>query len=261
MISKLFSFRAKNAASDARVPDGQRIYAIGDIHGRDDLLKGLLAQIRQDDARRGGAPGELIFLGDLMDRGPDSATVIDRLMTLCEDQRGIRLLLGNHEEVFLAALRGEEKALRGFIRMGGRETMLSYGITPEAYDAADYAELAALLRAAVPTAHRSFIESFEDMVVAGDYVFVHAGIRPGVALEEQHPSDLRWIREDFLRAKAPFGKVVVHGHTIAKEVVELPHRIGIDTGAYRFGTLTAMGFEESDRWLIQEHHACAPIGA
>jgi serine/threonine protein phosphatase 1 len=261
MISKLFSFRAKGAASATRVPDGRRIYAIGDIHGRDDLLEGLLEQVRQDDARRGGALGELIFLGDLMDRGPDSAKVVDRLIALRKERPGTRFLLGNHEEVFLAALGGEEKALRGFIRMGGRETILSYGITPEAYSAADYAELTALFQAAVPPGHRSFIESFEDMIVAGDYVFVHAGIRPGVALEDQRTSDLRWIREDFLRAKAPFEKVVVHGHTIERDVAELPHRIGIDTGAYRFGTLTAMGFERSERWLLQEHRACEPIAA
>ena len=178
--------------------------------------------------------------------------MIDRLIALKAERPGVRILLGNHEEVFLGALAGEAKALRLFNRIGGEETILSYGVDAQAYAQADFNELHRLLVEAVPAAHREFLESCEDMVVAGDYVFVHAGIRPGIALAEQRPSDLRWIREEFLRSRAPLEKRVVHGHTISEEVVELPHRVGIDTGAYRSGILTAMGFEAEKSWILQE---------
>ena len=249
MLRKLFR---RPAAAPATIPKGRRIYAIGDIHGRLDLLDGLLAQIERDEAARGGPRGELILLGDLVDRGPQSAGVIDRLIALRDERPDTRLLTGNHEEVFLGALAGDERFLRLFNRIGGAETMESYGVSPEAYAAADFDELARMLEHIVPTAHHAFLQSFEDMVIAGDYVFVHAGIRPGVALAEQQPSDLRWIRNDFLGARGPFEKRVVHGHTIFDEVVDLPHRIGLDTGAYRSGILTAMGFEGGERWTLQQ---------
>lgn len=253
MIAKLFSRHRKRVASATAVPEGRRIYAIGDIHGRLDLLEALLERIRCDEMMRGGSRGDLIFLGDLIDRGPDSAGVVARLIALREERPTTRFLLGNHEEVFLAALDGDVKRLRLFHRIGGRETILSYGITPEAYAEADFERLAGMVQAAVPLSHRTFLESFEDMIVEGDYVFVHAGIRPGVALDAQRPSDLRWIREEFLSGQGIPGKAVVHGHTVFDEVVDLPDRIGIDTGAFRpRGALTAMGFEGPNRWILQE---------
>ena len=256
MISKLLR-RSRSAARPLAIPDGRRLYAIGDIHGRRDLLDELLAQIARDEAARGGPPGELVFLGDLVDRGPDSAGVVDRLIALALARPGTRFLQGNHEEVFLAALAGDAKALRMFVRIGGAETVQSYGVPADVYAAADYDELAALMVEAVPPAHRDFLASFDTMVVAGDYVFVHAGIRPGVALADQQDADLRWIRDSFLDARGPFEKRVVYGHTIVDEVVELPHRIGIDTGAYRTGVLTAMGFEGHQRWLLQTREPAA----
>jgi serine/threonine protein phosphatase 1 len=260
MLTKLL-FRRQKTSIPAGIPDGRRVYAIGDIHGRLDLLEGLLGQISRDEVERGGPAGELIFLGDLVDRGPNSAQVIDRLMVLKAERPNVRFLLGNHEEVFLGALAGDPKALRLFSRIGGEETILSYGVSPQAYAQADYDELHRLLVETVPAAHRDFLESCEDMVVAGDYVFVHAGIRPGVPLVDQRPADLRWIRDEFLRARGPLEKLVVHGHTISEEIVELPHRIGIDTGAYRSGLLTAMGFEAKKRWVLQEQGGCVAVAA
>jgi serine/threonine protein phosphatase 1 len=261
MLTKLLFRRQKAPAPAAKVPDGRRLYAIGDIHGRLDLLDGLLEQIARDEAARGGPAGELIFLGDLVDRGPDSAKVIDRLIALKSERPEVRILLGNHEEVFLGALAGDAKALRLFSRIGGEETILSYGVCPQAYALADYDELHRLLVEAVPATHRDFLETCEDMIVVGDYVFVHAGIRPGIPLVDQRPADLRWIREEFLRARTPLEKLVVHGHTISEEIVELPHRIGIDTGAYRSGILTAMGFEAENRWSLQEQGARVAVAA
>lgn len=262
MLAKIFSRFVKAAPPDAHAPDGRRLYAIGDIHGRLDLLDGLLMQIRADETARGGPKGELIFLGDLINRGPQSAQVIDRLIALKAERPETRFLLGNHEEVFLTALDGNRDALRFFDRVGGAETILSYGIMPQAYETADFSELATMLQAAVSPAHRAFLEDFEDMIIEGDYVFVHAGVRQGVPLEKQRPSDLRWIRGDFLHApgtdKRPIvpGRVVVHGHTIFEKIIEYPGRIGLDTGAYRTGMLTAMAFEGSERWILQ-HSACA----
>lgn len=250
MIDKLF-FRKKTRAT-ARLPAGHRIYAIGDIHGELELLEGLLRRIHHDDQDRPNAPGELIFLGDLIDRGPHSAQVVDRLLRLRETRPGTRFLLGNHEAAFLAALEGNIEALRHFVRIGGRETIISYGITPEAYQSADFQELSRMLQPVVPQSHRSFLQSFEHLIVTGDYVFVHAGIRPHVPLEEQSLADLLLIRREFLRSASPCDKVVVHGHSINEDVVLLPHRIGLDTGAWRYGTLSAMGFEGTKRWLLQE---------
>lgn len=260
MLTKLF-FRRQKASAPASVPDGRRLYAIGDIHGRLDLLEGLLDQISRDEAARGGPAGELIFLGDLVDRGPESAQVIDRLIVLKAERPDVRVLLGNHEEVFLRALAGEAKALRLFSRIGGEETILSYGVSQQAYAQADYNELHHLLVEAVPPAHREFLDSCEDMVVAGDYVFVHAGVRPGIPLENQRPADLRWIRDEFLSTRAPLEKRVVHGHTISEDIVDLPYRIGLDTGAYRSGILSAMGFEAEERWILQEQGTHVAVAA
>lgn len=258
MLAKIFSRFAKVPASVTQAPDGRRLYAIGDIHGHLDLLDGLLAQIHADEQARGGPRGELIFLGDLINRGPQSAQVIDRLIALKALRPKTRFLFGNHEELFLTALDGNREAIRFFDRVGGAETLLSYGVTRQTYDAADYAELTAMLQAAVPPAHKRFLESFEDMIVEGDYVFVHAGVRPGVPLKKQRLSDLRWIREEFLgetgKGVHPVipGMVIVHGHTIFDKVIEFPGRIGLDTGAYRSGILSAMAFEGTKRWIIQE---------
>ncbi len=241
------------------VPQGRRLYVIGDVHGRLDLLDGLLARIRADEAARGGE-GEFIFLGDLINRGPQSAQVIDRLIALKAQRPNTRFLLGNHEEIFLSALAGSRDALRFFHRAGGMETVLSYGVTPQAYEATDFAALAAMLRDAIPSAHQAFLEGFEDMIIEGTYVFVHAGVRPGIQLARQRPGDLRWIREQFLHAPGADdpgimpGMIVVHGHTIFEDVIERPGRIGLDTGAYRSGLLSAMAFEGRHRWILQERH-------
>lgn len=250
MLKKLFKGLAADAAPCA-LPLGERVYAVGDIHGRLDLLDALLGEIDADDAARAPAATTLLFLGDLVDRGPQSAEVVERLRNLAADRPGTRFLLGNHEEVFLAALDGDERALRGFCKIGGRETMLSYGVDATRYERMDYAELGAALQHVVPVEHRRFLRGFEDMIVMGDYAFVHAGVHPGAALDAQDVGDLRWIREPFLRHRGRLEKVIVHGHTITPEVEWRPHRIGIDTGAYDTGRLTALGLDGEERWLLQ----------
>jgi serine/threonine protein phosphatase 1 len=250
MIRNPFRTLRTPATALPRVPDGERVYAIGDIHGCDDALAALLARIDADDAARGQAATRLIVLGDVVDRGPESAAVVERLMRLAAERPATRFLQGNHEEVFLSALGGDREALRFFCRIGGRETILSYGMTRADYDLLGYEELAERLGEMIPAAHRDFLESFEDMVVAGDYAFVHAGIRPDVPLEEQSRADLRWIRTTFLEHRGAHPKVIVHGHTITDEVDFQPHRIGVDTGAYRGGALSAVGFEATETWVV-----------
>lgn len=233
----------------ARVPDGERWYLIGDVHGRLDLLVSLAEAIEQDDSARADAETTVLFLGDLVDRGPDSAGVIKFVRKLSRNRK-VRCLAGNHEEMFLESF-ADREVLRHFLKHGGRETILSYGITRKQYDHLKMGELQQAMTDAVPQKDREFLESFEDMIVAGDYVFVHAGINPKHPLEKQKPSDLRWIRERFLRHPEPFSHVVVHGHTIFDEVVDTQHRIGIDTGAFRTGRLTALVLEGETRRTIQ----------
>ncbi|HEX8303063.1 MAG TPA: metallophosphoesterase family protein [Sphingomonas sp.] len=254
MFSKLFSRRVPDEKPvQAQLSPGERVYAIGDIHGRHDLLVQLLARIEADDVLRGGDAGTLIFLGDLVDRGPESAQVVETLMHLSKrrPEGKTRFLLGNHEEVFLAVLAGDSKVLKFFDRIGGGDTILSYGVSKAAYKAASYEELLTLVLDAVPEDHVEFLQSFEDMIVVGDYVFVHAGVRPGQPLNLQRSNDLRWIRADFLGHRGRFEKIVVHGHTISDEVEVMSNRIGLDTGAFQSGRLTAMGFEGSSRWVLQ----------
>ena len=230
------------------VPAGQRVYAVGDIHGRRDLFDALVAGIEADDAERGWAETTIVLLGDLVDRGPDSAGVVAAARRLGRTRR-LRILCGNHEEMFLRSF-ADREVFRQFLRHGGRETILSYPLDIAAWNTASLAEAQAMMRAAVPQRDIDFIRSFEDWIALGDYLFVHAGIAPGVPLEQQQQSDLRWMREPFLSHTSDHGHVVVHGHTIAKAPEFRANRIGIDTGAYITGRLTALALEGEKRWLI-----------
>lgn len=253
MLGRLFKkVAAPRPLDTARVPDGMRVYAIGDIHGRDDLLNDLLAKIEADDRARGPADTHIIFLGDLMDRGPGSAAVIETAMALKASGKNVRFLMGNHEEVFVSACRKRDtKVTRFFLRIGGEATLLSYPITRAEYISLDMEQLTDRLSTLVPQSHIEFIESFEDQIVLGDYAFVHAGIRPGVPLSEQKPSDMRWIREEFVGQRGDLEKVIIYGHTIYEDVEERGSRIGIDTGAYDSGKLTALALEGGERWYLQ----------
>jgi serine/threonine protein phosphatase 1 len=250
MLAKLLKSRRSAPIAAPSLPAGERIYAIGDVHGCLAELDRLLAAIVQDEAGRERARTTLIFLGDLVDRGPASAQVVRRVRQLAT-MRQVRCLAGNHEEILLAAMDGDAAALKLFCRIGGRETALSYGMSASEYEGADYDELAAALRRRVSAEDRAFLTAMEDMIEIGDYLFVHAGVRPDLDLAEQRTADLRWIRTRFLDHDRPLAKMVVHGHTISDEVETRPHRIGVDTGAYLTGTLSALGLEDDRRWTLR----------
>lgn len=249
MVSFRSLFRGPNRTPPPAIPAGERAYAVGDVHGCGALFDALVAAIEADDAARSAAETTIVLLGDLIDRGPDSAGVIAAARAL-QARREVRILMGNHEEMFLASL-DDPEVLRDLLRFGGRETVLSYGVDPRAYAAADIAEVSDLLNRHLPEADRAFIAGFEDSVTIGDYHFVHAGVRPDVLLDEQNPADLRWIRRTFLDRDDGFGAVIVHGHTIFAKPEIKRGRIGIDTGAYATGRLTALGLEGTRRWLIE----------
>jgi serine/threonine protein phosphatase 1 len=230
------------AAPQGSVPEGTRIYAIGDIHGRLDLLESVIARIDADIGMRPVSNAVRVFLGDYIDRGPDSKRVLDRLVNYCVTQPTV-CLLGNHE-TFLREFLKNPDVLPVWNLCGGLETLFSYGLTPKIEtDAQDQRDVASELDRILPSSHREFLNSLKQYFICGDFFFVHAGVRPGICLTKQSEDDLLWIREDFLFSEDYFGKVVVHGHTPVPEPDVRPNRINIDTGAYATGRLTCLVLE------------------
>lgn len=238
--------------------DGQLVYAVGDIHGRYDLLLILLEQIARD-ARRHEVVGRrplLIFCGDYVDRGPDSAKV---LSTIAWMRAGTafetRCLKGNHEQMMLTYIE-QPPAAAGWLRVGGAETLASYGITAPAWDAVPEEHYRARdqLLDAMSARHLRLLQTLETLLLIGDYAFAHAGVRPGVSLHRQLERDLLWIRDDFLNARRGFKKMIVHGHSWdSDEPFFGANRIGVDTGAYRTGVLTAARIMDGEIGYLQAH--------
>jgi serine/threonine protein phosphatase 1 len=256
----IFNFMRGNEPRPAGAR-GHRAYVVGDIHGRLDLLDKLLAEIHRDLAERPARKALIVFLGDLIDRGPNSAQVIERLRTY--EREGIQtvFLLGNHEEVLLRILGGDISLIPNWLMYGGLECLKSYGVDPQLIGVYPDQKALAIIRMAIPKQHEEFLQSFIDTCRFGDYLFVHAGIRPGVPIDDQVQSDLRWIREPFLLDDTDHGVVVVHGHTISSEVEERPNRIGIDTGAYKSGILTALVVEGTERRYLDTRVSSDAISA
>ncbi len=234
-----------------RIPEGRRVYAIGDVHGRLDLLDRLIRIIGSDDAKRPHLQTEVILLGDLIDRGPDSAGVVARAMTGSVGFAPLITLMGNHEEQLLDSVAGDGSMTTGWLFYGGIDTLRSFNV-PEAIIVSENER--AMMRAARAIIPPHVVKWMHGLPLSrriGDYLFVHAGVRPGVPLDRQDPGDLRWIRREFLESEEDHGAIIVHGHSIRPEVQMLPNRIGIDTGAYASDHLTALGLEGSERWILQ----------
>jgi serine/threonine protein phosphatase 1 len=229
--------------SGAALPVDLRIYAIGDIHGRSDLLDRLLGSIRRDISRwRGNVL--LIFVGDYVDRGPDTRGVIDILIDLAT-VADARFLRGNHDQALLDFL-GAASTFPAWREFGAQETLRSYGVPPpSSEDPKALFETRTRFEAALPQTHQSFLRNTQFSFEIGDYFFCHAGVKPGIALNLQSPRDLMWIRDEFLHCEQPFGKIVVHGHTPSKRPVRTHIRIGIDTEAYASSRLTAAVLQDN----------------
>lgn len=228
-----------------QVPPGKRIYAIGDIHGRHDLLSELHARILDDAASASHLLPTVVYLGDYVDRGPGSFEVIETLLhaPLAGFERVH--LKGNHEDMMLKFL--AERPDPNWLFNGGTETLASYGVTLFSWliDFWKLEDLQKRLRESLPADHRRFLESLCLRHTEGDYGFVHAGVRPGAPLDAQDARDLMWIRGPFLNSNIDFGKRIVHGHTINPAPVVRPNRIGIDTGAFFTGHLTCLVLENA----------------
>lgn len=248
-------FFGVGATRAPRGKGGARAYAIGDVHGCKALLEDLIAKIEADLAARPVGEAWLVMVGDLIDRGPDSAGVIETLRNYRHDRLKPVFLMGNHEEYFLRILAGEMNKLDAWLTYGGKECVESYGLAPDELIVLPEGEALLRLRRAVPDSHRRFLKGFHDTFRFGDYLFVHAGIRPGLPLDRQSREDLRWIREPFLGDEGDHGFVVVHGHTIVDAVEERANRIGIDTGAYRSGVLTAVVIDGAERRFLSTEQA------
>ncbi len=244
--------------------EGLRIYAIGDIHGRLDLLTEMLARIRADLARRPHHRPQVICLGDYMDRGPESRGTLEALIALKASDLPARFLLGNHDSYVGAYLHDPDWYDRTYHwlapNMGGDATLASYGV-PNA-SAGHPAATRDAFAAAFPPEHMAFLDACELAVPIGGYVFVHAGIRPGVPLAAQTRDDLIWIREPFLTSTRDFGFKVIHGHTIVPAVEHHPNRIDVDTGAFRTGILSCLVLEGDEVALLTpERPKPLPVGA
>lgn len=225
-----------------RIPDGVRIYAIGDIHGRADLLAQVFARIDAHEASQPAVRPVHVFVGDYIDRGPASREVLDRLIERTHAHEVV-CLKGNHETYILEFLR-RPAIFREWSMLGGRETLMSYGLKPPiSADAKTQKELANALTSALPKSHLQFLGNLPSSFTYGEFFFVHAGVKPGVPLNKQSDDDLLWIRDDFLLHEENFGKIVVHGHTPVLELDIRHNRINIDTGAYATGRLTCLVIE------------------
>jgi serine/threonine protein phosphatase 1 len=251
----------RNRHARRAIASPRRIYAIGDMHGRLDLMLRIIALIEADTTARGRVPTRLIVLGDFIDRGPDAASVIAILMRLRADPHVI-VLRGNHEAAMVAAIDGDHAALDLWIAHGGLATLKSFGADVDLVDPGDSRTLLRLAREVVPTKVVAWLRGLPTHVRFGGYYFVHAGVRPGVALRDQRDEDRLWIREAFTDSDADHGAIVVHGHTVCEDgPVVTNNRICVDTGAYRTGRLSAVGIDATSHWLLTTQANAVPANA
>ena len=236
----------------SRVPAGMRVYAIGDVHGHADRLAALLGAIDAELDADPPAAHRIVALGDYCDRGPDTRGVLDQLIARSAADPDTICILGNHDQLMLDMLTDPHEAAPSWLTWGGIQTLAAYGIGGPGLNR-DIDALSARFAQALPAAHRAFLENLRPMHLEGDYVFVHAGLMPEVALGDQRVEHLIWIREPFLDYRGSFGRVVVHGHTIHERPTVLPNRIAVDTGVFQSGRLTCAVLEDDRCRFIVAH--------
>lgn len=257
----------KSAFKTPAIPEGQRVYAIGDIHGRADLLKKLLTLI-ENDLNNPDPPisdksitlnqpppniqNFIVFLGDYIDRGPSVREALNLMRTGLPAALHPVYLRGNHEDQLLRLLNGNFSDTANWLKFGGEATLMSYGINPfSANFKNNFKNIQQALTTAMPAADIAFLTETQTSWICGDYYFVHAGIRPEIPLTEQEDIDLLWIRQEFLNSKIEHEKYIVHGHTISTAPEVLANRAGIDTGAYATGKLTCLKLEADTKHIFQ----------
>jgi serine/threonine protein phosphatase 1 len=245
----MFSMFSRWSRSPATAP-AERVYAIGDVHGRLDLLQDLLHKLEDDVQARAPCSTRVILLGDIIDRGPHSRQLLELAQATLPDSDRVIILLGNHEELLLESAAGDASAQRVWLANGGDETLRSYGLDPVELMRAPAPEIARTIVDAVGEPVLAWLETLPLTYQSGDYFFCHAGIRPGVPLSLQRREDLLWIRDKFLESKRDHGAVIVHGHCESQEVFIGRNRIGIDTAAYRTGCLSAIGLHGTQQWIL-----------
>jgi len=237
------------AAIERRVPDGMRVYCVGDIHGRDDLLRQMATQVEADLDSSSFEQAVTVFLGDYVDRGLGSMRVVEQLAR-GEWPTSIIALAGNHEDLLMAFLE-DAGVIESWRNLGGLETLHSYGVNVgPALANRDFGAVQAAFAACFPEPHRQFLEGLKDSTTIGDYFFCHAGVRPGVALDRQDRNDLLTIRDTFLASTLEHGKLVVHGHTPSLAPEIRFNRIGIDTAGYATGRLICLVLEKNQRRFL-----------
>lgn len=242
----------RRAPAPAETAPGERVYAIGDVHGRLDLLRRLLRAIEADAAREAeGDRTRIVILGDLVDRGPHSRQVLELLRFLeRRDPARFQVLPGNHEDMLLASATGDAAAQRVWLKAGGDATLRSYRVDPAEFAGLAPADRGRMLRRAVGADMIDWLEARPLACQSGDYFFCHAGVRPGVPLKKQRREDLLWIRREFLDSDRSHGAVIVHGHSVTDAAEVAANRINVDTGAHRSGELTAVGLQGPCRWFL-----------
>jgi len=224
------------------LPAGLRVYAIGDIHGRLDLLNQLLSLINTDVAQFPAIRPVYVFLGDYIDRGHWSRETIDRLIEHAHEHESV-FLKGNHESIAISCL-SDRTMIDQWLRLGGMETLSSYGVAPDLFaNRKQAAGMQLAFHNALPQTHFRFLRNLRESFASGDFFFVHAGVKPDVDLAHQTEKDLLWIRHEFLLSSQDFGKIIIHGHTPTSEIELRSNRINIDTGAFATGRLTCLVIE------------------
>src|SRR5262249_6910483 len=243
-------------APTRRVPDGTRVYCVGDIHGRDDLLEKMAERVKADMEGRSFDRVMTVFLGDYVDRGFGSMSVLERL-SRSEWPTSMIALAGNHEELLMTFL-NDEQVLEAWRLLGGLETLHSYGVdVSPGMVRREFKKIQAEFAKRFPEHHRQFLETLKTSTAIGDYFFCHAGVRPGVPLDRQHRDDLLNIRVPFLFSEAEHGKLVVHGHTPSVSPEIRPNRIGIDTAAFATNRLTCLVLQTDERRFLCEDNSVA----
>jgi len=234
-------------------PANMRIYAIGDVHGYLNLLQNMYRKIKIDLKSIGTMPYRIVFLGDYIDRGPDSAACVQFLVELLSDDENVICLKGNHEDKLEKFLANPLELADSFFGYGGIECATSYGVDMASFNYShdETIGICAQLEKNIPASHKEFYASLAKSATFGDYLFAHAGVRPGVPLHEQSDHDLIWIRTEFISNKALYDKVIIHGHTPAHPMEILPNRINVDTGAYETGVLSCLVLEDLSYRVIE----------